>query len=312
MSLRIGLLWILLVTCAPVLPFDTVQLEPAFRLNQLAQGIADGPAPLRADLARVAIDELAAVYADEARRALRDKRRGGDASDRRRWAGAVQQLADDYRLLANSIGFLTPVDIDIGPEGSLYLVIDGKLVVASSPRMNEQRLYEQRVIAEFCALNRCNELVRQPMPEASRSAITPEASSQWEFSDHTGPVCSNGDGLEFQFRTLENMDLKRIVCQRIVAELELLANAVSRRMASGTRVDWNSVAIHGPPGGSEHTVTLNPEGDTLQLALPELATQNHAFRRVLPWLAAKVRGEHYTLVVLDAGSLLGLPDLLTE
>jgi len=283
----------------------TAGLEPAFRLNQLALAIVDGPAPLRADLARIAIGELAAVYADEARRARHDPHRSANGKGQGRWAAAVQQLADDYAALARSITLVTPVTLDTGPDGSLYLVVDGRLVVAGSPRMNEQALFEQHVIAEFCTLNRCDGLVEvagTPVPDASSARST-----LWLFSDHAGPVCSNGDGLEFQFNSLAYMDQRRVACQQVVSELNLLAGAIVQRVAGGTRVDWNAMAIHGAPAGAEHALTLNPEGDSLRLPLPELAARPELFKRVLPWLAAKVQGQGYSLVVLDAGRLLDIP-----
>jgi len=276
---------------------------PVYRLSGLAANIADGPAPLRADLARVAIDELAMAYADEAARARRDKRNRTQQADLRRWAAAVEALASDYAALAASILPDTPVEVRTGPEGSLYLIVAGRPVIASDPRMREQAAFEQRVIARFCELNLCDDLLDEPV---AVPAVMPDAAAatvQWSFSQQAGPVCSSDDGLEFQFLNMDNIGSKREACARTTAELSALAAAVAREVAGGIRVDWNRLVIQHLPEGDEQVI-LNGEGDYLRLALPTLVARQELFALVLPWLAAKVNGQHYTLVVLNAGRLL--------
>jgi len=276
---------------------------PMYRLGGLAANIADGPAPLRADLARVAIDELATAYADEAARARRDKRSRTHQADLRRWAAAVEALATDYAALAASILPDTPVEVSIGPEGSLYLIVAGRPVIASDPRMREQAAFEQRVIVRFCELNRCDDLLDEPV---AAPAFAPDAGTDkvlWSFSQQAGPVCSSTDGLEFQFLNMDNLGSKREACARTTAELNALAAAIAREVAGGIRVDWNRLVIQHLPDGDEQVI-LNGDGDYLRLALPTLVARQNLFTLVLPWLAAKVNGQHYTLVVLNAGRLL--------
>ena len=134
------------------------QQTPVYSLNQLAVRVADEPVPLQSDLARIALTELAAVYADEAEQARYEMRHRAKRPASRRWSVAVQKLADDYAALAESVMPSTTIQVNIGPEGSLYLQLDGKMVVVSSPRMNEQSAFEQRVIERFCNLNRCADL----------------------------------------------------------------------------------------------------------------------------------------------------------
>jgi len=302
-------LFILALLCS--LPATAAQAQsatPIYRLNGLAANLAGQPAPLRADLARATIEELAAAYSDEAQRARRDKRDRTQQGELRRWAAAVEQLAVDYTLLAQSILPDTPVELSIGPEGSLYLIVAGRPVVASSPRMREQSAFEQRVIARFCELNRCEGLLDEPVATAA-PAYLPEVSSadvQWAFSQQAGPVCDSGDGLEFQFFTMENLGAKRAACGRVVAELGALAAAVTREVAGGIRVDWNRFVIQHLPDGEEQVI-LNGEGDYLRLALPTLVARQELVDTVRPWLAAKVNGQRYSLVVINAGRMLAPP-----
>jgi hypothetical protein len=278
---------------------------PVYRLNDLAANLAEQPAPLRADLARVAIEELAAAYSDEAQRARRDARRRGQAGELWRWATAVEKLATDYAALAADIRPETPVELDISPEGSLYLIVDGRPVIAGSPRMREQAAYEQRVIARFCELNRCEGLLDAPLADGAPAYPPAHAPAevQWSFSQQAGPVCASGDGLEFQFLNMENLGPKREACGRAIAELNTLVEAIAREVAGGIRVDWNRFVIQ-HLSDDEEQVLLNGEGDYLRLALPLLVARQELVEVVRPWLAAKVNGQRYALVVINAGRVL--------
>lgn len=285
---------------------DTARLTPASGLNRLAMRIADEPAPLRSDLARIALTELAAVYADEAARARQDMRRRAQLRELSTWVAAVEALATEYATLADSLTPGTPVQIIIGTGNNLHLIVDGRPVTVNNPRMREQAAFAQRIITHFCALNRCEDLLDDPEITAPTPMVSGSAIPQWEFSQDTGPVCSTADGLEFQFMNADNLRQKREVCARIVGELDMLAAALTRDIASGHRVDWSRLAIHPVPDGYEQ-VTLNGEGDYLRLPLPALAARTELFSLLRPWLAAKVKDTPYTFVVLHAERRLAIP-----
>ncbi|MGD2113052.1 MAG: hypothetical protein PVI50_06675 [Gammaproteobacteria bacterium] len=279
--------------------------SPVYRLNSLAANLAGQPAPLQADLARSVVEELAAAYRDEAQRARHDARNRAQAGELRRWVSAVERLAAEYTTLAMSILPDTPVELSTGPEGSLYLIVAGRPVIASSPRMREQTAFEQRVINRFCELNRCAGLLEEPVSSTvpAYRAERSNATVQWSFSQEAGPVCASGDGLEFQFFNMENLGPKREACARAMAELDTLTAAIAREVAGGIRMDWNRFVIQHLPDGQEQ-VLLNGAGDYLRLALPMLVARQELVDVVQPWLAARVNGQRYTLVVLNAGRVL--------
>ena len=70
MTRKRNLLFLLcgLSLCAPLL--QAQEGMPTYPLSQLAEGIADGPAALRADLAQITLTEMAAEYAREAQQAM--------------------------------------------------------------------------------------------------------------------------------------------------------------------------------------------------------------------------------------------------
>lgn len=279
---------------------------PTWLLSQLSESIADGPATLRTDLARIALTEMAAEYANEAEQARYEMQRRGKKKSLGRWSGEVQKLADDYASLAESITLATPVALSTGPDGSLYLQVAGELVVVSIPRMNEQYAFEQRVVTRFCSLNRCEDLMDVPVRAATATRPRARATTLWSFSQDAGPTCSSPDKLVFMYRNTDDLGRKRETCTRVVAELNALASAIKTEIASGTRVNWQRLEIHTTADGDEQVI-LNGTGHYLMLPLPTLAARQELLTRVRPWLAAKVNGTPYTLVITHAEPLMA-PD----
>jgi hypothetical protein len=276
---------------------------PTYLLSQLAEGIADGPAALRADLAQIALTEMAAEYANEAQQARHEMQRRGKKANLARWSGEVQKLADDYANLAETITQATPVEVSTGPDGSLYMHVAGQLVVASIPRMNEQSAFEQRVVTRFCSLNRCADLVDVPVTAAAATRRRARATTLWSFSQDAGPTCSSPDGLVFMYRNMDDLGQKRETCARVVAELNALATTIKTELAAGARVDWQRLSIVTSADGDEQVI-LNSTGHTLRLSLPTLAPRQELLKRIRPWLTAKVNGTPYTLVITHADQLM--------
>jgi len=290
------------LSLCPVMPRAQEKI-PDYLLGELAGGIADGPAPLRADLARIALTEMAAEYARDAERARQEMQRQGTTAKLARWSGEVQKLADDYAGLAETITQATPVETGTGPEGSLFLRVAGQMVVVSIPRLNEQAAFERQIVTRFCSLNRCADLMDVPVQATPAGRPAARATTLWSFSQDAGPVCSSSDGLEFMFRSTDDLGQKRETCARVVGELNALATAMETEIAAGARVDWQRLEIHTPADGDE-LVILNATGHPLRLSLPALATRPELLQLVRPWLAAKVHGTRYTLVVTHAEQLL--------
>lgn len=289
----------------PCGPAAGAAVEPAGRppLARLAARLGDGPAPLRADLAGAAAMELAAAYGREADRARAElQRRPGDR-DLRRWMRAVEDLAADMAALAARVTPLTPVEVRIGPDNGVQLIVEGRPMLVNSPRPREQRALERRVIERFCSLNLCSaDLLEEAVP-----AQTPPASAAaaplWSFS-RAGPVCSTDNGLEFQFDSPSDLREKRSACTAVVAQLEHLAEAVAHDIAEGARIDWNALALIATSDPERQRLRLNREGDELQVRAPALLAAPELFALTRSWLAARVRGERYHLVILHADRLM--------
>lgn len=281
---------------APISAADAGDLDAYF---------AQAPAALRADFALVALEALIDAYHGEAERARYALQRRPAQPDLRRWVRAVDDMVAGLQRLVDGLTTDMPIDVTVLHGGTLYLVIDGQPVLLSGPQPGDDAALERRVMEDFCSRNDCGDMVdRFDAASDVGYGSAPQASPVWRFGDAAGPVCASGDGLEFQFDDTDRLKDKRIACQRIVSELNLLAEALVGQRAHGAAIDWARLAV--VPGGDARmqSVVLNAAGDSLSLPLPSLAQSPDVIERVLPWLAARVEGRRYNLVVLHAGRLM--------
>ena len=275
-------------------------------IHTLAAALQDAPAPLRADFALAAVSELVEVYRREAERARAEVRRNGADRELLRWSKAVEGLVYDLQRLAERLSSDTPVLVTRVGLDTIYLVVDGTPVLLTGPNNVEDAALEVRVLQRFCSRNDCQDLLQQAEFARPHSA-EPEVPPVWRFGDAARPVCATGDGLEFQFEDASDLGAKREACSRIVAELGTLAAALKVETKHGTRLDWNQLAVQSASAAELQQVVLNSDGEYLLMSLPSLESSPELFKLVLPWLAAKVAGQRYNLVVLNTARLLRLP-----
>lgn len=280
-------------------------------IHTLAAGLKDAPQALRAEFASAVLTEMILDYRQEAERARAEVRRHAADRELLRWSRAVEGLVADLQRLADSITPETPVFVSAHYEDAVYLVVDGSPVLLTGPRSSENASLEERVVQRFCSRNACADLVEEDMLARPGPAETGEP-PLWRFGDAAGPACATGDGLELQFQDTSGLAGKREACSMLVAELNALAAAVKLKISTGTRIDWNRVAVRPSTGAGVQTVVLNAEGDFVLLPVPNLERSQELFRLVLPWLAAKVAGQRYNLVVLNTERLLGMPEQPAE
>jgi hypothetical protein len=276
-------------------------------LQQIARVVTDSPLPMRRDFSWLAITEMASMYTEEAERARLETRHTERARDAAKWAASVDSYAARMRAMADAITSATPIEIIIGTDKSINLYVAGEPVILTGAFSGQQDIYEQRVIEQFCVLYLCERLLAELDLSVSEAdvMVSKRASNAayWSFSQYAGPVCMTGDGLEFQFREMSGMHRMRAACNQIVAELYALVDVIGRSSNRGVPVEWGSVEIYPIADSEAHRVVLNA-GDEARLPLPGLAASKELFRIVRPWLAARVQGKDFHLVVLNAGQLM--------
>ena len=276
---------------------------------QLARVLQDSPLPMRSDFAWLALTQMSGFYAEEAARARRELRHTSRASDASKWAASVDDYARKMSTLADSITTATPISITIGIDNSVHIYVDGQPVILTGAISGQQSVYEQRVVERFCILYICEDLLPEleySERETSTALTQTDASrAYWIFSQYAGPVCMTNDGLEFQFQQVTDLGEKREACTRAVAELSDLALAIAREQQQGVRVDWAAMRVQSAPADGPQRVILATRVEIV-LPLPMLAENPQLLEMVRPWLKARVRGDAYSLVVLNAGHLMGL------
>ncbi|MGB5179866.1 MAG: hypothetical protein WBP44_14195 [Gammaproteobacteria bacterium] len=282
-------------------------------IEQLARVLQDSPLPMRSDFAWLALTQMAGFYLEEADRARMESRNTPRAHDAMQWAASVEDYARKITLLADSITSATAITISVGVDNSVQIYVERQPVILSGAISGQQSVYEQRVLERFCVLYSCEDLLPAldigARELAAASTSTDEATAYWSFSQHAGPVCMTNDGLEFQFQQMTGLGEKREACTRAVAELGELAGAMVREQQQGVRIDWDGLQVLPAAADEPQRVRLAARVE-IRLQLPMLAEHPELLRIVRPWLKARVRGESYSLVVLNAGRLMGLDDSL--
>lgn len=278
-------------------------------LTRLARQLQDSPMPMRSDFAWLALTQMAAFYTEEAERARLETRSTPRARDAVQWAASVDAYAGRIASLAASIGSESAINISVGISNEVHVYVDGQPVILSAAISNQQAAYEARVLERYCTLYICEDLLQDVdygEPALSAEYVTTDPGiAYWSFSQYTGPVCMTNDGLEFQFQQLSDLAVKRAVCSRVVAELSELASALAREQQRGMSINWKVLVIHPAPPGTENRVRITLR-DEIRLMLPTLAGSPQLVKIVRPWLTARVRGDSFQLVVLNAEYMMGL------
>ena len=276
---------------------------------QLARVLHDSPLPMRSDFAWLALTQMAEFYAEEAARARRELRHTTRARDASQWAASVEDYARKVQAIADSITSATTISITVGIDNSVHIYVDGQPVILTGAISGQQSVYEQRVVERFCILYICEDLLPELEYSQRETSIaltqTDATRAYWSFSQYAGPVCMTNDGLEFQFQQATDLGEKREACTRVVAELSELALAIAREQQQGVRVDWTVLKVLPVPADESQRVILAKRVE-IHLPLPMLAENPKLLEMVRPWLKARVRGGDYSLVVLNAGRLMGL------
>ena len=291
-------------------PAATGEAMPSV-LVQLASVLHDSPLPMRSDFAWLALTQMAEFYNEEAARARMEARNTPRARDAAQWAASVEDYARKISTLADAITSATAIGISVGIDNSVQVYVSGQPVILTGAISGQQSVYEQRVLERFCILYICEDLLPEldigarEMPETLTA--TDETVAYWSFSQHAGPVCMTNDGLEFQFQQMTGLGEKREACSRVVAELSELARAIASEQQQGTRINWDALEVLPGLADEPQRVRLAARVE-VRLELPMLNGKPGLLKIVRPWLMARVRGDTYSLVVLNADRLMGLND----
>jgi len=124
--------------------------------QRMARYLENGPEEQRAYFAGVALSELALAYQYEVEMA-REGARSNSASQRV-WSGAVRGYALEMLRLKNLVDQGMPLSI-VAAEVIPMIAIGDNRVMLTYPRPEEQLVFEQKIMAQFCESIDCEEIL---------------------------------------------------------------------------------------------------------------------------------------------------------
>ncbi|MCC5868703.1 MAG: hypothetical protein JJU27_09330 [Gammaproteobacteria bacterium] len=265
--------------------------EPSPLISLISRA-AEMPEDARLDLAHLIIDAVAAAYESELDQILIEPQQR--ASDQRRvasWSRATAQLLAELRSAQADLLTAENLMLRTDPQGQILLLIDGRAVWASWPRLSAQTRLERQVAAQFCARHACP---RDDDEEAPGLQVIDAAPRQghWTLSQHNPPTWESEAGVRCEFADFSDRSSKEASCRSLVADLENLASALRTTMRRGTRIDWPSLSLRAEMSDGLHGFTVNPQGDYITVFVPALASHPIDWRETRRWLQAHLDDRH--------------------
>lgn len=253
-------------------------------LNELALMMKQGTTQDQMDFVKVALYEMAVLYDEEAFR--QDKNTKNDGWSLAHWRNETHDLAMQLYHVADSITSDTPLDISIAETGEIYLMVNGKVYIISSPLMNKPYLLDERIISSICGTKDCPPGFQSADRIENKRTITIEAN--WIITENERPRYVTSDGLNFMFDNLENRNLKEIASLKVIKEMKLIAATLSDASKKGVVLDWHNLSIKPLQGSYDYRINIDQFGDTVYIKLPELHHVNNWQSKVMPWVRAQV------------------------
>jgi hypothetical protein len=245
-----------------------------------------------------ALTILMEIYLAEAELARREQEELGGNVKLVNWAAAVDQYSHQLSVMLEQIGTGSPVEIRWASSALLVVAVDGRSVILSHPRDDQQTALEHRIVLDFCAQNRCERSLQRLATETPVPVSAPIFSPNWSFTV-AGPVCSS-HAVRIQFRAAGELANYRRLCRQLFQEISSLATEVRWQENQGVKTDWGSITIRQTPHSPEHIVALTPSGDVTLLPLPLLYSSPGLLIALVSWLKAQVADSGHSALLLDA------------
>ena len=271
------------------------------RFLRTALSLQDRP-ELAEEFATIALVELAEAFIAEADLARSEAREVTAGRDKLlTWAASVDRYSEQLLLVMEDVSLGFPVETRNQFGSEITLMVGGRSVILAHPRATQQPAFEQRVLARFCAMHDCRELIsveeeREPIP-VSAAQVSP----QWDFSAQR-QVC-HYQGISVQFSAMGQLARWRTLCRQLLQEALALAAELAWQQRHDVMIEWRMLEIRPTPQRPEHLVLLNTAGDSVLLTLPLMYATPGLLEALLPWVRSRYSGEQATPVSLDARRL---------
>lgn len=258
-------------------------------LLRLAERVNAGDEFDRVDFAWVAIAEMAASFEAAAERSRYARAKNEHARKKlQRWRSSTLAYAQHLRQQLLAIQQGAPVSVHVQEPSTLVVLTNGQPTVINGPQALDQGELARQILLNYCSLHVCPE---QEELEAEETAgpIEP-ANGQWSFDQTLAASYETPDGLVFQFGRLDDREATQAACDRLVAELRLVASRLRQLHQAGTPIAWHRLRILSAGGADQHRLLINDAGRSLLLSLPDLYLAQDLMREAAPWLEAQAEG----------------------
>lgn len=262
--------------------------EPSPLISLIARS-AEMPEDARLDLADLIIEAVVAAYESELDQVLQEPQQR--ASDQQRvasWSRATAQLLAELRSAQAALLTAETLMLRTDRQGQIMLLIDGRALWASWPRLSAQTRLERQVAAQFCSQHACpGDDEGEAAPEV-RAVDPAPRQGHWTLSQHNPPTWESEEGVRCEFADFSDRSAKEASCRALVADLHKLAAALRTTMRRGTRIDWPSLSMRTEMSEGLHGITINPQGDYITLFVPALASHPIDWHESRRWLQAQL------------------------
>jgi len=293
------LLWITTVCPALAVQIASAEIaEPQSRFQRTVGYIQSASPQLRVEFASIALTHMAMAYAAEAQLAREEARAAGGDANLRAWSVAVDRYARQMPLLLEDIELGLPVHLMMGGEKSLAISVADRAVILSHPRLNQQRVFEQEVLEDFCARNNCELFIPAGSGSQPISVSTRHVRPDWNFTQQEWS-CSY-QGIKVKFKAEQNLVNSRTICEQFMQEVVALADEIAWQQRHAVPIKWEELAIQSTPHRPEHTVRLNRLGDTVLVSVPLLYGSPGLLEQLIPWIQQRFTHQGEASVELDA------------
>lgn len=279
-----------------------IQLEPP-RLALLARHVESLGSAAVWDFASITLDALLDSYREELEDAAREP---ASTPERRaklaRWRRATADLATRIQSARLRLLDGATASVYTDPQHQVLIVVDGRPIAVSGPRLEADRVIEDRVVERFCAYNDCSPLAASPTPPPLTRTGT---AGSWVLGQDLPPTFEIDGTLRCEFTSMVDRDRKGRACRRTADQALQLAAALQEAQRRGHRVDWEWLMHNRPSRAADGQVVVNPQGAYLPLP-SHMLTRIHVddWPSLVRWLRAPEGAGQEIAVLRHADDLL--------
>ncbi len=293
-----GVLCLCCAIARPALAAESDSRPLQSRFLRTAGYLQHADSALRSAFVSLALSELSRAYRDEVTLARKESRSAQADKGLSGWSRSVAGYAGELQRLVDDVEMGLPVSLVVEDRKPLALFVSRRFLILSHPRPLQQRLFEHRVLEQFCARYRCEQFLpgevgSGPIPIA-RASVSPN----WHFGQGLWSCSHRGIRVEFKYQS--KISTAKTICEELMREVLALADEVAWEVIHAVEVDWDGLAIEVAPGATQHILPLNASGDTVLATLPLLHSTPGLFDSVLPWIRAWVTRRVDTQIELRA------------